>query len=77
MSKALEQVTQDAMQLPRPQRLALVRFMLELDSASADEDAESAWDREITARVQAIDEGGVEGIPYEEVLRRLDRRLPR
>lgn len=69
------------MHLPRPQRLALVRFLLELDSASADADAESAWDQEIAARVRAIDEGKVEGIPYEEVLKeglkRLDERLCR
>jgi putative addiction module component (TIGR02574 family) len=38
---------------------------------------DAAWDAEIQARVRAVKEGRVEGIPYEQVLARVDRRLGR
>ena len=40
-------------------------------------DVEATWEAEIEARVRAVKEGRVEGIPYEEVLARVDRRLAR
>lgn len=36
---------------------------------------EAVWDTEIEARVRAVREGRVEGVPYEQVLTRVDRRL--
>lgn len=75
MSIALEEVTREAIQLPRHQRLALARFLMVLDDPGSDVDVESTWDAEIQARVRAIQEGRVEGIPYEDVLARIDRRL--
>ncbi|HVM50058.1 MAG TPA: addiction module protein [Candidatus Acidoferrum sp.] len=67
----LEDVTREAIGLPRQQRLSLERLLIEL------EDVEAAWDAEIQARVRAVKAGRVEGIPYEEVLARIDRRLAR
>lgn len=75
MSMALEDVTREAIDLPRHQRLALARFLIELDDPGSDTDVEAAWDAEIQARVRAVREGRVEGIPYEQVLERVDRRL--
>ena len=75
MSKALEEVTRDAIQLPRHQRLTLARLLIELDDPGSDADIEGAWDAEIRARVRAVEEGRVEGIPYEQVLARVDQRL--
>jgi hypothetical protein len=75
MSKALEEVSREAIQLPRQQRLALARFLIDLEESGADEGAEAAWDGEITERVHAVDQGQAEGIPYSEVLSRIDRRL--
>lgn len=74
MSMALEEVTREAIQLPRHQRLALVRILMELDEPGPDADVEAAWDAEIQARVRAVREGRVEGIPYEQVLARVDKR---
>jgi len=71
MSMPLEDVTREAIGLPRQQRLSLERLLIEL------EDVEAAWDAEIQARVRAVKAGRVEGIPYEEVLARIDRRLAR
>ena len=75
MSKALEEVTREAIQLPRHQRLTLARLLIELDDPGTDADIEGAWDAEIRARVRAVEEGRVEGIPYEQVLARVDQRL--
>lgn len=75
MANAIEEVTRDAMSLPLHQRLALASFLLESAEAAPDPEAEAAWDSEIRDRIQAIDEGRVRGIPYEEVMRDVERRL--
>ena len=77
MSMPLEDVAREAIGLPRHQRLSLARLLIELDEPGPDADVEAAWDAEIQARVRAVKEGRVEGIPYEEVLARVDRRLAR
>ena len=68
MSKALEEITRDAVQLPRHQRLALARFLIELDDPSRDDAIDAAWDAEIRERVRAVEEGRTVGIPHDEVL---------
>lgn len=73
MSMPLEDVTREAIALPRHQRLALARLLIDLDDPGSD--AEAAWEAEIQARVRAVKEGRVEGTPYEQVLARVDRRL--
>jgi putative addiction module component (TIGR02574 family) len=75
MSMALEEIARNAIDLPRHQRLALARLLIELDDPGADTDVEAIWDAEIQARLRAVKEGRVKGIPYEEVLARVDRRL--
>ena len=78
MSMGLVDVTRAATELPRHQRLALARLLIEMDEPGPDEnlgDAGEAWETEIQARVRAVKEGHVEGIPYDQVLARIDRRL--
>jgi putative addiction module component (TIGR02574 family) len=75
MGMALEDVTREALGLPRHQRLSLARLLIELDDPSSDANVEAVWEAEIQARLQAVREGRVEGIPYEQVLARVDRRL--
>ena len=75
MSKALEEITQEAAKLPRQQRLALAGFLLELDDAGHDQQAELAWEEEILARIRAIDEGTANSVSYEEVMRAARDRL--
>ncbi len=77
MSMPLEDVARESIELPRHQRLSLARLLIDLDDPGSDADVEAAWDVEIQARVRAVQEGRVEGIPYEEVLARVDRRLAR
>ena len=75
MSMPLDAVTREAIELPRHERLALARLLIELDDPGSNTDLAGAWEAEIQARVRAVNEGRVEGIPYEEVLARIDRRL--
>ena len=75
MSNALEDVTRQAVELSRTERLELARLLIDLDQPKPSPKAEAAWDEEIRARLHAVEEGRVEGIPYEQVLARVDRRL--
>jgi len=75
MAASLEQVTKEAMDLSPRQKLALAEFLLESADAAADPEAEVAWDAEIRDRVQAIDEGRVVGVAYEDVMRSAEARL--
>ena len=77
MSMPLEDLAREAIELPRHQRLSLARLLIELDDPGSDADVEAAWDAEIQARERAVKGGRVEGIPFEEVLARVDRRLAR
>lgn len=47
----------------------------EVPAIATDQEAEAAWSQEIKRRLEDIDSGGVELIPYEEVRRRLITRL--
>ncbi|MDQ3314027.1 MAG: addiction module protein [Verrucomicrobiota bacterium] len=75
MANAIEEITTKAMSLPLQQRLALAGFLLESAEAAPDPEAEAAWNSEIEDRIQAIDEGRVPGVPYDDVLRDAERRL--
>ena len=72
---ALEEITRDALKLTRRQRLALVGFLLEMDEPSNDGGLEKAWEQEILARIQAIDNGTASGVSYEEVMNAAKDRL--
>ena len=72
----LEDITREAIGLPRHQRLSLARLLIELDDPASGADVEAAWDTEIQARVRAVNEGRIQGIPYEDVLARVERCLP-
>lgn len=59
MAASIEEIARQIVELPRHQRLVLVRLLLDLD--------EQAWDDEIRARVKAVDEGCATCIPYEQI----------
>ncbi len=75
MANSLEEIVREALQLPRQQRLALAGFLLALEEGTGDLDVDAAWEDEIRARIQAIDDGTAVGIPYEEVMREAQKRL--
>jgi putative addiction module component (TIGR02574 family) len=61
--------------LPPEARAAIAGSLLESLNAPADEGVEAAWSEEIERRIEEIDSGKVQMIPYEEVRRRLAARL--
>jgi Putative addiction module component len=75
MSKALEEVAKEAMDLPLRQRLALAEFLIESADGQIDPDADAAWDSEIRDRIRGIDEGRVTGIALADVMREAEKRL--
>jgi len=67
MAADIEEITKEIVELPRHQRLALLRLLLDLDRPGTSDEIESAWDDEIRARVKAVDEGRAVGMPYEGI----------
>ena len=68
------EVTRDAAALPELERLKLARILLDLSESSAipSEDAETAWDDEISRRLRELRAGEVQGVPLAQVKRRIE-----
>jgi putative addiction module component (TIGR02574 family) len=75
MATPIEKITQEVVELSRPERLTLMRLLLELDQRSKGDEIEKAWDQEIRARVKAVDEGRVTGIPYDQIKQEMTSRF--
>ena len=75
MSKAFEEIAREATQLSREQRLELATLLLHLNEGSADSEVNAAWEEEILARIQAVDENRIEGVSFETVMRDAEDRL--
>jgi len=72
MSPDVSELLKKALALPPEARAALAGSLLEsLDDEPSDEGVEAAWNDEIKRRIEEIDSGKVQMIPYEEVRRRL------
>ena len=77
MSINFEEISRNSVQLTRSKRLALARFLLELDDPVEDQEASDLWHSEILKRAQAVEEGRTEGIAYGHVLERVDAIIKR
>ena len=76
MTADVSELLKKALALPIEARAALAESLLEsLDEEPVDEGVEAAWSEEIKRRIEEIDSGKVQMIPYEEVRRRLAARL--
>jgi len=67
MSAALEEIAEKALQLSPQEKLALANRLLSDQHGDASE-VQAAWDEEILARIEAIDNGTAIGVPFEEVI---------
>lgn len=76
MVARLEEITKEIVDLPRHQRLALVRLLLDLDKPGGSGDVDVAWDEEIRARVKAVEDGQVAGIAYDDIGKEMSSRFP-
>jgi putative addiction module component (TIGR02574 family) len=75
MATPIEKITQELVELSPHERLTLLRLLLDLDQPSKGGEIEKAWDQEIRARVKAVDEGRVSGIPYEQIKQDMNGRF--
>ena len=66
MAAGIEEITKEVVELPRHQRLALVRLLLDLDRPGTSDEIESAWDEEIRARIKTVDDGRAVEMPAPE-----------
>jgi len=73
MSAALEEIAEKALQLSPQDKLALANRLLS-DQLSDASEVEAAWDDEILARIEAIDNGTAIGVPFEEVIDAVRKR---
>ncbi len=72
MTPDVSELLKKALALPPEARAALAGSLLEsLDDDPPDPGVEAAWDEEIKRRIEEIDSGKVQMIPYEEVRRRI------
>jgi len=73
----MEELSRQAMHLPRNERLALAKILLDVDESSDNSKIEALWHTEILNRAQAVEEGVAQGCSYDEALRRVDAALKR
>jgi putative addiction module component (TIGR02574 family) len=77
MTTAVEKIAQEAAELTRQERLTLVRLLLDLDQPSNGAEIANTWESEIRARVKAVDEGRLSGVPYEQIKKEMANRFGR
>lgn len=80
MRQRAETVLQEALKLPEQERTEIANALLESLGPEPEADVEAAWRQEVAARVAALEAGGVEMTPWEEIregfLARLSERRP-
>ncbi len=75
MGTTLEKITEEAATTTRQERLTRVRLLLDLDQPAKGSEIADAWDSEIRARVEAVNEGRVSGVPYDQIKKEISDRL--
>lgn len=74
MSNILQEITVQAVQLPRHQRMALAGFLLELDDSEGT-GVKQAWDEEIKSRIEAYDAGLLQADDYADIKKQMQQRF--
>ncbi|MCK5508464.1 MAG: addiction module protein [Desulfobacterales bacterium] len=76
MQRNIENLATELIRLPKRERLEIVRFLLFLDNRSlSSDDIDSVWEKEITDRVCAVDEGTAIGIDYDKAMQNIEKRF--
>ena len=71
MTSAAQRLLEEALHLSSEDREWIAESLLE-SSQSPDPSIEAAWDAEVAKRLDQIESGQAELVPYEEVMRRVD-----
>lgn len=77
MPKTLIEVTKDAAELPAPDRLKLARILLDLSETNPEpaEEVQAAWEEEIERRLGELRTGAVQGVPLQDVKKKIEARF--
>jgi putative addiction module component (TIGR02574 family) len=73
MTRGVEDLFQEAIQLPERDRAVLADRLIQTLDRSVDPGVEAAWSEEIARRVAELDAGSVETISWEDVREDLNR----
>ena len=73
MSPRASEVLQQALSLDEADRASVAGALIESLEGPAEEGVEEAWSEEIRRRVEALEAGSVETVPWSEVRERLFR----
>ncbi|MCA1659420.1 MAG: addiction module protein [Verrucomicrobiaceae bacterium] len=76
MPNTLDALSQEALELPPDQRLALAQRLLDSVDPEPDPGAAAAWESEIARRIAQFDTRESNAIPAAEVFARLRRIAP-
>ncbi len=72
----IENETTESTKLSKKERIEIVRFILSIDVRSLDfDDIDSTWEKEITDRPRAVDEGIAIGIDYDKAMLEIEKRF--
>ena len=71
MSPDASKLLEEALKLPMEARAALAGSLLDSLDETIDEDAEEAWALEIARRMEEIESGRVQAVPWAEARRRI------
>lgn len=75
MAREAEKVLEDALRLPPQARAAVASHLIDSLDEGVDENAEAEWSAEIARRLNELDSGSVQTIPWEQARRRIHERL--
>jgi putative addiction module component (TIGR02574 family) len=75
MNAKSQEILQAALSLPDADRAEIAASLIHSLDSESDVDANAAWAEEIRRRIDAIDRGEVQLIPWDDVMREMgDRR---
>ena len=77
MVRDAAELLRDALALPAEARAVLIESLIDSLDHAVDDGAEEAWREEILRRLQQVDSGAVQLIPWVDASRRLRTRLER
>jgi putative addiction module component (TIGR02574 family) len=75
MARDAAQLLHEAMELPDEARAALAGSLLDSLDAEVDANAEQLWREEIERRLQSLNDGSAQLLPWNQVQTRLRARL--
>ena len=75
METQAEHLLQTALSLPPSERAEIAASLIESLDEEANADVEAAWAEEIKRRLESIDKGEVQLVPWDDVIRSMRERL--